>query len=214
MKNRILLILTFFSAITYLQAAEKPLKIGYVKLDYVMESMPEIKQMEVDLKAFEIQIRNQLQQKAGVLQEKFQAFQKGHATMTDVVKSQKEAELQQLHGEFENFQMESQSSLVNKQAELYKPIYEKLQKTIELVAKENKYTHILNADTSVGIHIVLYGDQEYDISNLVLKKLGIDPIKAAVNKTAQIADKKLQEAKKQTANKNSQEKAGKVQNKK
>ena len=213
MRNRILLILTFFSAISYLQAAEKPLKIGYVKLDHIMESMPETKQMEVDLKAFEIQLRNQLQQKAVVLQEKIQAFQKGHATMTDAVKNQKEAELQQLGGEFENFQMESQSSLANKQLELYKPIYEKIQKTIELVAKENKYTHVLNADT-VGLHIVLYGDQEYDISNLVLKKLGIDPVKVAVKKPAQTADKKVQETKTQASNKNTQERTRKTQNKK
>ncbi|ACE06161.1 hypothetical protein Aasi_0783 [Candidatus Amoebophilus asiaticus 5a2] len=213
MKNRIVLILTFFSAISYLQAAEKPLKIGYVKLDYVMESMPETKQMEIDLKAFEIQLRNQLQQKAVVLQEKIQAFQKGHATMTDPVKNQKEAELQQLHGEFENLQMESQSSLANKQLELYKPIYERIQKTIELVAKENKYTHVLNADT-VGLHIVLYGDQEYDISNLILKKLGIDPTKLATKKLAQATDKKVQEPKTQAANKNSQDKTNKAQNKK
>jgi len=213
MRNRILLILTFFSAISYLQAAEKPLKVGYVKLDYILESMPETKQVEIDLKAFELQLRNQMQQKLSVLQEKAQAFQQGHATMTDAVKNQKEAELQQLYGEFENLQMESQSSLGNKQAELYKPIYEKVQKTIELVAKENKYTHVLNADT-VGLHIVLYGDQEYDISNLVLKKLGIDPTKLATKKLAQTTDKKVQEPKTQAANKNSQDKTSKTQNKK
>jgi outer membrane protein len=213
MRNRILLILTFFSVISHLQAAEKQLKLGYVKLDHIMENMPETKQMEIDLKAFEIQLRNQLQQKAAVLQEKFQVFQKGHATMTDAVKNEKEAELQQLHGEFENFQMESQSSLANKQLDLYKPIYEKIQKTIEIVAKENKYTHVLNADT-VGLHIVLYGDQEYDISNLVLKKLGIDPVKVAAKKLAQAADKKVQDTKTQTLNKNTQERTTKTQNKK
>jgi outer membrane protein len=44
------------------------------------------------------------------------------------------------------------------------------------VAKDNGYTHIFNSgQPDVGLNILLYARDEDDISNLVLKELGITP---------------------------------------
>ncbi|OJW66636.1 MAG: hypothetical protein BGO68_01655 [Candidatus Amoebophilus sp. 36-38] len=203
MKNRVLFLLIFFLTISYVNAAEKPVKIGYVNLSYLMSLLPDTRQFETDYKAFENQLKNQLQIKAAELQDKLQSFQQGYATMTDAVKNQKESELQQLHGEFEKLQIESQSSLANKQLQLLQPIYNKIQKAVQEVAKENKYTHVLNADAD-GMSVVLYAEEEYNISNLVLKKLGIDSAKAA-KEAIEKSMKKTQETKTQDTGKKVQE---------
>eukprot|EP01132_Coremiostelium_polycephalum_P000743 gene743-921_t len=182
MKNRLLLLLAFFLTTSHLFAEDKPIKLGCVKLYYVLEHMPESRQMEVDLKAFELQSRNQLNQKLIGLQEKVNALQQGAATMTEEVKKKKQAELQQVHMELEAFQAEQQDVLAKKQMELLQPILDKIQKTIALVAKENKYTHVVNRDMLSIFSNVLYTEPEYDLSNLVLKKLGIDPTKLVVAK--------------------------------
>jgi outer membrane protein len=214
MKNRVLLILGFFLITSYVNAVEKPLKIGYVKVEYIMAVLPDTKQLQVDLQAFEKQINSQLEAKAAELREKLQAFQQGHSTMTDAMRAQKEEELHKLHGNFEKFQMSSQASFTSKQIELLKPIQEKLQKAIEAVAKENKYTHVLNSDAS-GLAVILYAEKEYDMTDLVIKKLGIDPAKAAKElKALEELSKQIQEAKTQTTVKKVEDKKPKTNTKK
>ena len=183
MKNRLLLTLAFVLVLPNLQAKDKPLKIGYTNLDYILSLLPETKRIETDYKSFEKQLKNRLEAKVGEFQEKLQALEKGYETMTDPVRKQREAELLQLKSSLEQLQIESQESLANKNVELLKPVYEKIQQAIERVAKENGYTHVFNQETG-GIFILLYAPEEYDISDLVLKKLGINQPKDKTKKAS------------------------------
>lgn len=172
MKNRLLLTLACVLVLSNIQAKDKPLKIGYTNLDYILSLLPETKSIEADYKSFEKQVKNRLEAKVGEFQEKLQALEKGYETMTDPVRKQKETELLQLKSSLEQLQIESQESLANKNVELLKPVYEKIQQAIEVIAKENGYTHVFNAETG-STSILLYATEEYNVSDLVLKKLGI-----------------------------------------
>jgi hypothetical protein len=44
------------------------------------------------------------------------------------------------------------------------------------VAKENAYTFIVNSQLGAGADVLLYVDETYDISKLVLKKMGVTPV--------------------------------------
>ena len=164
------------AAILQAQAKEQPIKIGYANVDYIIRQLPEAKRAEADYKSFEKQLSARIESKITEFQEKFQALQKDYDTMDEAARNQKQGELEQLRKMIENLQVESQESLTNKQVELFKPIYEKIQTAIASIAKENSYTYILNADSG-GVSILLYVSEEYNISNLVLKKLGITPEK-------------------------------------
>jgi outer membrane protein len=59
-----------------------------------------------------------------------------------------------------------------KQIELLQPAFTKVQNAIDQVAKDNGFTHILNTNV-LSSPILLYADDQFDISNLVLTKLGI-----------------------------------------
>jgi len=181
MRNKLLLTLAFAFVLTNLQAKEKLLKIGYANMSYILNLLPEAKSVEADYRSFEKQIKNRLEAKIGEFQEKLQALDKGYETMTEALRNQKEAELRELKGSIEQLQLEAQESLANKHVELLKPIYEKIQQAIESVAKENGYTHVFNADAG-GMSMLLYGAKEYDLTNLVLKKLGITPPKVQEKK--------------------------------
>ena len=54
------------------------------------------------------------------------------------------------------------------------PAFEKIGVAIETVSKENGYTHVLNM-TAGGQSILLYARDEDNVTELVLKNLGIDP---------------------------------------
>ena len=61
-----------------------------------------------------------------------------------------------------------------KRNQLLQPAFEKIGTAIEQISKENGYTHVFNM-TAGGQSILLYAREEDNVTNLVLKKLGIDP---------------------------------------
>lgn len=158
--------------------AQAPLKIGYTDVQYVLAQMPESKQITSDLKAYSSQLENQLKSKSSELETKYKAYQQGEATMTDIVKADKQKELQNLQQSIQEFQRSAEQSLQQKEQTLLKPALDKLQKNIDVVAEENGYTYVLNSGGG-GSPLLLHAPKEGDISDLVLKKMGITPGAAA-----------------------------------
>ncbi|OGX90756.1 OmpH family outer membrane protein [Hymenobacter coccineus] len=153
--------------------AQAPLKIGYTSVQYVLSQMPESKQIESSLKTYNEQLAAQMKSKYTEYQGKLDAYQKSANTMTDVVKADKEKELTGLQQSIQEFQRSAEQSLQQKQQSLLRPALDKLQKTIDDVATENGYTYVLNSDGDTPT--LLHGPKEGDISEIVLKKMGITP---------------------------------------
>ncbi|WP_345071517.1 OmpH family outer membrane protein [Hymenobacter fastidiosus] len=182
-KFRLALIAAVFTLASSSAAlAQAPLKIGYTSVEYVLSQMPESKQIESDLKAYSSQLEAQLKSKYSDYQAKAEAYQKGASTMTEVVRADKEKELTGLQTSIQEFQRSADQSLQQKQQTLLKPALDKLQKTIDVVAEENGYTYVLNSDGASPV--LLHGPKEGDISDLVLKKMGVTPGAAAAAKVA------------------------------
>ena len=166
-------VLTFTTATASMAQTAAPLKIGYTSVEYVLSQMPESKQIESQLKDYSTQLKNQLDAKATEFRTKGEAYQKGAATMTEVVRTDKERELQNMQQSIQEFQQSAENSLQQKQQALLKPALDKLQKNIDAVAAENGYTYILNSDGASPV--LLHGPKEGDVSDLSLKKMGITP---------------------------------------
>jgi len=164
-------VLTFATATSAL--AQAPLKIGYTSVSYVLAQMPESKQIESQLKTYSAQLEAQMKTKYTEYQTKGEAYQKGASTMTDVVRADKEKELQNLQQSIQEFQRNADQSLQQRQQTLLKPALDKLQKAIDDVAKENGYTYVLNSDGDSPV--LLHGPEDGNISDIVLKKMGITP---------------------------------------
>jgi len=164
--------LFFLSVSAFCQSST--LKIGYANVEYILSLLPEAKAIESEFKTYEAQLGNQLQSKIGEFQRKAEEFQREGANMTELVRADRQTELQNMQASIEKFQQEAQASLQNKQLELFQPAYKKITDAIEVVAKENEFTHVFSDNTS-GLQILLYASAEDDVSNLVLEKLGVDP---------------------------------------
>jgi outer membrane protein len=131
-------------------------------------------------------LEGQLRSKSGELEAKYKAYQQGEATMTDVVKADKQKEMQSMQQSIQEFQRNAEQSLQQKQQALLKPALDKLQKNIDAVANENGFTYIFNSDGG-GSPLLLHAPKEGDISDLVLKKMGITPGAAAPIKSGPAA---------------------------
>jgi outer membrane protein len=157
--------------------------MGYADWQYIFSQLPETKQIENELKTHGTQLENQLKAKSQELEAKYKAYQGMPATTPDAIRADKERELQGMQDGIQKFQQDAETSLRNKQSALMDPVFKKVGKAIEDVAKENAYTFIINPQSmSNGEDILLYSDEKYNISNLVLKKLGVTPKPEAANK--------------------------------
>ncbi len=153
-------------------------KIGFINADYILSQMPEAKQVEEDLKNTQKQYETLYQGKVKDFQDKLAAFEKmnADAKTPDIIKQDKEKELQNLQTSIQEFQQNSQTSLQKKQAQLLQPLLKKIEENMHAVANENAYTHVFNYDAGMGTApILLHYPTEAAISDLVLKKMGITP---------------------------------------
>lgn len=169
------LFLLLFCVFAVSAQAQETQKIGYADWEYIFSQMPEFKQIDNELKTHGTQLENQLKAKYQDYEAKVKAYQGMPATTPDAIKADKERELAGLQESIQKFQQDAQTSLQNKQVALMDPIYKKVGKAIEDVAKENGYAFIMAPQVVNGGDILLYSDEKYNVSNLVLKKLGVTP---------------------------------------
>lgn len=149
-------------------------KFGYADWEYIFLQMPEYKQIEAEMTTHRTQLENSYKAKAQEFETKLKAFQSLPPTTSEVIKADKERELQMMQESIQAFQQSAQENLAKKNSDLMKPVYDKVGKNIELVAKENGYSFIINSQLS-GTDILLYSDEKFDVSDLVLKKMGVTP---------------------------------------
>ena len=169
-----------FSAIAFSGfAQEQPVaqKIGYADWDFIFSQMPEFKQIDTELKAHRTQLETQMEAKTKDFQGKYDAFTKLPATTPDAIRADKQRELEALQESMQKFQQDAQTSFQNKQTSLMEPVFTKVGKAIEETAKENGFAFIINPQLLQGGDILLYSDDKFDISVLVLKKLGITAVR-------------------------------------
>jgi outer membrane protein len=163
------------SAITALgQSPEPTVKIGYADVEYILLRLPDVKQAEANLNAVEKQLTDLVNKKTEELKSKYDVFTKTEKDMLEAARKNTINELQQMQGNLEQLKQDSQTTLEKKHAELMKPVYEKIGKAIEAVAKAEGFTFVLNGHVS-GQDVVMYGDPRFDVSDLILKKLGVTP---------------------------------------
>ncbi|MEN9958277.1 MAG: hypothetical protein RLZZ474_521 [Bacteroidota bacterium] len=177
MKNKLFLAMSLVFGMAILPAKAQ-VKIGFINADYILSQMPEAKQVEEDLKNTQKQYETLYQGKVKDFQDKLAVFEKLNADpkTADIIKQDKEKELQNLQTSIQEFQQNSQSSLQKKQAQLLQPLLKKVEENMHAVAAENAYTYVFNYDAGMGTApILLHYPADANMSDLVLKKMGITP---------------------------------------
>ena len=169
---RKLVLLAVFGLITFASQAQTATKVGYADPDYILSQMPEAKQIDAELKSMEAQLKGQIEAKIKKFQTELADYQKNGSAMIDAVRQNTERELTQQQQNIEKLQQDAQTTIQNKNTQMMTPVYDKVGKAIEAVAKENGYSFILNQQIG-GLDVILYGDDKMDISELVLKHMGV-----------------------------------------
>jgi|SRR5688572_19598262 len=170
MKN--LLAIALF-VVTFPAYSQSPQKVGHADWEYIFNKLPEYRQIEKELGDFELMLQKQLDSKRQELDGKYKAYLALPKDTPDPIKKDKETELAYLQENIRKFQQDAQSSMQAKQSALAGPVFQKVAKAIEEVAKENGFSYIFNPQMIGGGDVLLFSDEKFNISDLVLRKLGI-----------------------------------------
>ncbi|GAA4402396.1 hypothetical protein GCM10023187_17440 [Nibrella viscosa] len=156
--------------------AAGPLKLGYTNIDYILSQTSESKEISNQLTIQRTQSENEMKRLMKEFEDKLASYEKGAAQMSDVIRADREKELQGLQTRIQEFQRNAESQLQAKYQQLVNPVVQKIQTNIDAVAKENGFTYIFNIDAGAGTTpILLFAPKEGDVTELVLKKMGVTP---------------------------------------
>lgn len=174
MKNKtILLIAGLFIVSGISVQAQQKMKIGYINSQELLAAMPESDSAQAKLQQLAKEHENTLDEMTVEFNKKLDAYKKAlNATppMSELSRSTREGELQDLQDRIQKFQDQAQQDLQQKRTDLFKPIQDKALKAVSDVAAENGFTYIL--DTGTGAVVYTSPDAQ-NIMPLVKTKLGL-----------------------------------------
>ncbi|MFM2285165.1 MAG: hypothetical protein RLZZ543_662 [Bacteroidota bacterium] len=149
--------------------AQKSNKFGHINSAELLSLMPERKAAAAKMDSITKDVEKQLQEMMTEYRTKQEKYSNEAPKMSELVKKDKEEELQSLGTRIQNFQQQAQQSLEQQEQGLVEPIVTKAKKAIEQVAKENGYTYVF--DTSAGS--LLFWEESDNILAMVKKKLNL-----------------------------------------
>jgi outer membrane protein len=158
-------------------ASAQVMKFGHINSQELLEAMPQrdsaMKVLDSEMKLIE----TQMEELTVEINKKYQDYleQKDKPGMTDLVRKNKEMELQQMQERRQSFQETAQQNLQQRQTELIKPIMDKAKKAIEAVGKEEGLVYVF--DVAPGV-ILYQSDKSIDIMPKVKAKLRIPAVTA------------------------------------
>jgi outer membrane protein len=168
--KKVVLTIAAVGAFTFAQSQ----KIAHLSFDSLVNMMPETKIATEAAQSFLKGLEQESIAMQTELENKYKDYMEKQATMSDLLKRNREEELQSLQRRIEDFRNQADVEYRTKTAQLTAPIMEKAKKGIKAVAKEGGYKYVL--DTSEERTSVLYHEASDDILMAVKKKLDSMPM--------------------------------------
>lgn len=147
-------------------------KFGHMNSGNLLEMMPEVKAGDAELEVLRKSLFDKIQTRVKALEEKFERLRKKAAEGGMSPVQQREAE-DDLNRERESILKEEQAltqTMQQKRVDLLQPIFDKVNKAIEEVGKENGYTMIFETSQ---FNAILFAAEADDVTDMVKAKLGL-----------------------------------------
>lgn len=168
--------------------AQRGVRIGYIDMDVILENVDEYKTANQLLDKKVESWKKEIELQKLQLKKMEDALNSEKPLLTPNLISDREQEIDDFAGDIINLQTEkfgSKGALIQQRAKLLKPIQDRVLGIVREIAQERKYDFIFDRSSDL---VMLYSAKNYDISDLVLKK---------INTQKRIQDRKEQLKKRQ-----------------
>jgi len=149
-------------------------KIGYVDTEYVLNQMPEYTTVKQKLDKLEQQWRSEIQEKQKEARELEREFEARELLYTEEERKRKQNAIERARTEVEQLRQKyfgPDGELYSRQKSLMRPLQERVLKATERVATADGYDYVVDKK---GETLFLYAREEHDLSDRVLRELGIN----------------------------------------
>ena len=168
MKKNLLIVAVVMGLIMVGNSSKAQTKIGYISLQELIPTMPEYKKADTALNDYQSALGQNFEDMKREYYEKDSLLlSKDTLKYTTAQKEIKRREVSELLVKLQGWQQQAQQLYQQKQQDLISPIQKKAVEAIQVVAKENGYTYVLNKET------LLVSPPAEDMLPLVKKKLGV-----------------------------------------
>lgn len=143
---------------------------AYLNSQDILAFLPEAKQADANMLAFQDQLQKKGQDMVSKLQKDVQALQQ-KADRGELSPKQKEEETKRLElyqQEVMKFESDMVSQVQEKRNKIYQPVLDKINNAIAVVAKQHNLQFVFDQG------VLLYADENFNLTQLVSKELGIN----------------------------------------
>ena len=145
-------------------------KVGTIDAEYIVSKMPEMTQVNEGLKTYNDELQKSLQDSIAKYETLVQDYQANNTTFAEEEKQAKENQIIGLENEIKGFRQKASLMMQMKRNELTEPLYQKINTAMLEVVQEEGFTQIFHA----GGNALAFSAEGYDITEKVLKKLGVE----------------------------------------
>ena len=165
----ILALLLTFSVVSVAQ------KFGYVDSKYILSHVPEYQEAQKQINTLSNQWQKEIEAKYETIEKLEKAFQAEKILLTEDMRKKREEEIEEKRKEAKELQKTKfgvEGELFQKREELIKPIQDAIYTAIQEVASQSALMVVFDKANHSNI---LYSNPKHDISDKVLKKMGLKP---------------------------------------
>jgi outer membrane protein len=166
--KRILFIISLIGISFLGNAQTAAQRIGYVDSEEIFKNMPEAIMAQGEIEAFQTKMYEKLDSMSQSLQQAIAEFRKQESMMSETIKADQQQRIIAQNEAFEQAKRQASTDVQKRGEQLLKPVKDKVYKAIEEVAKSEKMTFVFD---KLKDALLLYADNDYDITFKVLDKL-------------------------------------------
>lgn len=144
-------------------------KVGTIDVDYILSKMPELAVVQKQVEEYGSTLEVDLDAKVANLNTEIEKYKVEQNALTINQRKARQDSLVAMETDINNYRSNASQLLVLKRDELMQPLYKMVGDKLEVIAKEQGYTQILQRDNNL-----IYIDNRFDVTLAVIQALGIE----------------------------------------
>ena len=148
-------------------------KYAYIDSDFILENVPEYKEAKEKLDKLAERWTQEIEDRYEVLKTKKDNFAREEVLLPTEEKAKRKGEIEKLESEameMQKMRFGVKGDYFQKRQELIKPIQDRIYDAMQKVASKRNYSFVFDKANQSNL---VYADSKFDISDEVLKEMGI-----------------------------------------
>lgn len=164
-KKLILVILTIFVGCLLMQAQDKPIKIGVIDAEKILQESVEMQKVYKDIQSLIDKKQNELKQKQSELAKLEEKYKTQAAVLSTEARAQLEEKIRKAYVEIDKFKEDSKIEIQTKENSALGEMEKKVAPIIQMIGTEENFTLILRKE------LVVYMNKTIDVTDKVIETL-------------------------------------------